>query len=179
MNVGVGHIARIKGAVLGHISEHTPLIGQLGFNENSTPTLKSSKRRRKVLACGPARIFPSEDASFLQPTQNLRTSRDSFIYEYVGEVVSQPSFMKRMRQYSEEGIRHFYFMMLQKDEVRHFNCWPSSPTLTYRLVHRCNQKGRYRTFCQSQLQPQLLCGKMGDRETCPNGYLCETVDQEA
>jgi len=44
--------------------------------------------------------------------------RDAFIYEYVGEVVSNPSFVKRMREYAEEGIRHFYFMMLQKDEVR-------------------------------------------------------------
>lgn len=43
--------------------------------------------------------------------------RDTFIYEYVGDVVSQPSFLKRMRQYAEEGIRHFYFMMLQKEEV--------------------------------------------------------------
>jgi hypothetical protein len=25
--------------------------------------------------------------------------------------------MKRMREYAEEGIEHFYFMMLQKDEV--------------------------------------------------------------
>jgi len=44
--------------------------------------------------------------------------RDSFIYEYVGDVVSHPSFMKRMRLYAEEGVKHFYFMMLQKDEVR-------------------------------------------------------------
>jgi hypothetical protein len=44
--------------------------------------------------------------------------RDTFIYEYIGDVVSQPSFMKRMRDYANEGIRHFYFMMLQKDEVR-------------------------------------------------------------
>ncbi|KAG6331704.1 hypothetical protein ID866_7384 [Astraeus odoratus] len=42
--------------------------------------------------------------------------KDTFIYEYVGEVVSHPSFMKRMREYAEEGILHFYFMMLQKDE---------------------------------------------------------------
>ncbi|KAL6308930.1 hypothetical protein BKA93DRAFT_724617 [Sparassis latifolia] len=42
--------------------------------------------------------------------------KDTFIYEYIGDVVSQPSFLKRMRQYAEEGIRHFYFMMLQKDE---------------------------------------------------------------
>lgn len=31
--------------------------------------------------------------------------------------MSQPSFAKRMRDYAEEGIKHFYFMMLQKDEV--------------------------------------------------------------
>ncbi|KAG9311141.1 hypothetical protein JVU11DRAFT_9056 [Chiua virens] len=41
---------------------------------------------------------------------------DTFIYEYIGDVVSHPSFMKRMREYAEEGIKHFYFMMLQKDE---------------------------------------------------------------
>ena len=44
--------------------------------------------------------------------------RDSFIYEYIGEVVSEPSFLKRMRDYGDEGIEHFYFMMLQKDEVK-------------------------------------------------------------
>ncbi|KAF8525700.1 hypothetical protein JB92DRAFT_2701103 [Gautieria morchelliformis] len=42
--------------------------------------------------------------------------KDTFIYEYIGEVVSHPSFVKRMRDYADEGIRHFYFMMLQKDE---------------------------------------------------------------
>ncbi|KIJ47294.1 hypothetical protein M422DRAFT_164308, partial [Sphaerobolus stellatus SS14] len=42
--------------------------------------------------------------------------KDTFIYEYIGEVVSHPSFAKRMREYAEEGIKHFYFMMLQKDE---------------------------------------------------------------
>ncbi|THH26928.1 hypothetical protein EUX98_g7264 [Antrodiella citrinella] len=42
--------------------------------------------------------------------------KDQFIYEYVGDVVNQSSFLKRMRLYAEEGIRHFYFMMLQKDE---------------------------------------------------------------
>jgi [histone H3]-lysine36 N-trimethyltransferase len=46
-----------------------------------------------------------------------KAHRDTFIYEYVGEVVNNSSFLKRMRHYAEEGIRHFYFMMLQKDEV--------------------------------------------------------------
>ncbi|RDB23612.1 Histone-lysine N-methyltransferase, H3 lysine-36 specific [Hypsizygus marmoreus] len=42
--------------------------------------------------------------------------KDAFIYEYVGDVVNPASFKKRMRDYAEEGIQHFYFMMLQKDE---------------------------------------------------------------
>ncbi|KAF9451333.1 hypothetical protein P691DRAFT_663480 [Macrolepiota fuliginosa MF-IS2] len=42
--------------------------------------------------------------------------KDSFVYEYVGDVVNPVSFKKRMREYAQEGIQHFYFMMLQKDE---------------------------------------------------------------
>ncbi|KAJ6578858.1 histone methyltransferase [Mycena vulgaris] len=50
----------------------------------------------------------------LRAERNL--SKDTFIYEYVGDVVNPISFKKRMRDYADEGIRHFYFMMLQKDE---------------------------------------------------------------
>ncbi|KAF5332929.1 hypothetical protein D9758_015955 [Tetrapyrgos nigripes] len=42
--------------------------------------------------------------------------KDTFIYEYVGDVVNNTQFKKRMRDYANEGIQHFYFMMLQKDE---------------------------------------------------------------
>jgi hypothetical protein len=38
--------------------------------------------------------------------------------------------MKRMRAYAAEGLKHFYFMMLQKDEV-------SSP-LSYFAVRRAD-----------------------------------------
>ena len=31
----------------------------------------------------------------------------------------EKTFRKRMAQYADEGIRHFYFMMLQKEEVSH------------------------------------------------------------
>ncbi|KDQ16923.1 hypothetical protein BOTBODRAFT_30310 [Botryobasidium botryosum FD-172 SS1] len=41
---------------------------------------------------------------------------ETFVYEYVGEVVTERSFMKRMAAYAKEGIKHFYFMMLQKGE---------------------------------------------------------------
>ncbi|MCO5598683.1 hypothetical protein L7F22_052781 [Adiantum nelumboides] len=50
----------------------------------------------------------------------LRASKavptDRLIYEYIGEVVEQSEFMRRMQQYKDEGIRHYYFMMLQREE---------------------------------------------------------------
>ncbi|ORY31608.1 hypothetical protein BCR39DRAFT_86195 [Naematelia encephala] len=50
----------------------------------------------------------------------LRAAADipagSLIYEYIGEVVAEKTFRKRMQLYAEEGIKHFYFMMLQKEE---------------------------------------------------------------
>lgn len=52
------------------------------------------------------------------PTLSCCYTSDQFIYEYVGEVVEKNAFMDRMKKYGEEGIRHFYFMELQKDEVR-------------------------------------------------------------
>ena len=41
--------------------------------------------------------------------------RNSLIYEYVGDLVSQPSFLKRIRQCKGKGIRHFHSTMLQKE----------------------------------------------------------------
>ncbi|KOS16561.1 set domain-containing protein [Malassezia pachydermatis] len=43
-------------------------------------------------------------------------ARDDFVYEYIGEVIHHDTFMRRMVQYKEEHIEHFYFMMLQRDE---------------------------------------------------------------
>ncbi|CCJ28924.1 unnamed protein product [Pneumocystis jirovecii] len=39
-----------------------------------------------------------------------------FIYEYVGEVIDERKFRKRMKIYANEDIKHFYFMMLQRGE---------------------------------------------------------------
>lgn len=50
----------------------------------------------------------------------LRTESDlhpnDFIYEYIGEVINEPTFRRRMLQYDQEGIKHFYFMSLNKSE---------------------------------------------------------------
>jgi [histone H3]-lysine36 N-trimethyltransferase len=39
-----------------------------------------------------------------------------FIFEYIGEVINEPTFRRRTIQYDEEGIKHFYFMSLTKSE---------------------------------------------------------------
>ena len=38
------------------------------------------------------------------------------IYEYIGEVIDETRFRRRMAQYDEEGCKHFYFMSLSKGE---------------------------------------------------------------
>ena len=38
-----------------------------------------------------------------------------FIFEYIGDVINESSFRRRMVQYDDEGIKHFYFMSLQKN----------------------------------------------------------------
>ena len=99
-------------------------MGILGFSASSMPLYILYRLRRKDLGCGQQRIcgskrfptFTRADIAYYY-TILCFTFRDTFVYEYVGDVVNQPSFLKRMRQYAEEGIRHFYFMMLQKDEV--------------------------------------------------------------
>ncbi|KAJ3090625.1 histone methyltransferase set2 [Quaeritorhiza haematococci] len=42
----------------------------------------------------------------------------SFIIEYVGEVIPQSMFLKRTREYSDNGATHFYFMSLCDNESR-------------------------------------------------------------
>ena len=41
---------------------------------------------------------------------------NQFIFEYIGEVINEVQFRKRMHQYDDEGIKHFYFMSLSKGE---------------------------------------------------------------
>ena len=43
--------------------------------------------------------------------------RSQFVIEYCGEVVSHSLFLKRAKEYSEMGAKHFYFMSIKSDEV--------------------------------------------------------------
>ncbi|ETI26330.1 hypothetical protein G647_03107 [Cladophialophora carrionii CBS 160.54] len=47
---------------------------------------------------------------------NVDLRPHDFIFEYIGETIPEGTFRKRMRQYDEEGIKHFYFMSLSKGE---------------------------------------------------------------
>lgn len=40
------------------------------------------------------------------------------MYEYVGEVIGPTAFSKKMKDYAASGIKHFYFMALDRDVVR-------------------------------------------------------------
>ncbi|KAI1268562.1 hypothetical protein F5Y18DRAFT_234826 [Xylariaceae sp. FL1019] len=47
---------------------------------------------------------------------NAHMQAHEFIFEYIGEVVNEPTFRRRFLQYDKEGIKHFYFMSLTKNE---------------------------------------------------------------
>ncbi|PLB34689.1 SET and WW domain protein [Aspergillus candidus] len=63
----------------------------------------------------PVAVIKTEKKGFgLRAEADLRSHQ--FIFEYVGEVINEGQFRRRMRQYDEEGIKHFYFMSLSKGE---------------------------------------------------------------
>ncbi|EPX75329.1 histone lysine methyltransferase Set2 [Schizosaccharomyces octosporus yFS286] len=77
------------------------------------PQCRNQRFQRREFA--PVDAFLTEKKGFgLRAIADL--PRYTFIYEYIGEVVPEQKFRKRMVQYDEEGIKHFYFMMLQKGE---------------------------------------------------------------
>lgn len=40
---------------------------------------------------------------------------NTFIYEYIGEVIDEDAFRQRMIEYDQKNLKHFYFMMLKND----------------------------------------------------------------
>lgn len=61
-------------------------------------------------------VFDAEKKGLgLRLLENI--SKDDFIIEYTGEVISESQFQKRKKEYSKTGVQHFYFMGLQNNEV--------------------------------------------------------------
>ena len=74
---------------------------------------QNQRFQRKQYA--PVTVFKTEKKGYgLRADTDLEV--DDFIYEYIGEVIGEPLFRRRMVQYHEEGIRHFYFMSLTQGE---------------------------------------------------------------
>lgn len=69
-------------------------------------------------------------------------SRDTFIQEYVGEVVDEARFQRRREQYEKDGERHFYFMMLSPGEYID-----------------ATQKGSIARFCNHSCNPNAYIEK--------------------
>ena len=60
-------------------------------------------------------VFQTEKKGYgLRANTDLKPN--DFIFEYIGEVINEGQFRKRMLHYDEEGIKHFYFMSLNKGE---------------------------------------------------------------
>lgn len=60
-------------------------------------------------------VIKTEKKGFgLRANVDLRPHQ--LIFEYIGEVINETHFRRRMIQYDEEGIKHFYFMSLSKGE---------------------------------------------------------------
>ncbi|KAL9125448.1 MAG: hypothetical protein Q9217_005346 [Psora testacea] len=63
----------------------------------------------------PVTVFKTEKKGYgLRADTDLNP--DDFVYEYIGEVIDEVKFRRRMIQYDGEGIEHFYFMSLTKGE---------------------------------------------------------------
>ncbi|RKP05448.1 hypothetical protein THASP1DRAFT_32709 [Thamnocephalis sphaerospora] len=72
-------------------------------------------RRFQQHQYAPVHVIKTEKKGFgLQALEGLEANQ--FVMEYVGEVLPQSWFVKRARQYAQEGIAHHYFMTLNSEE---------------------------------------------------------------
>ncbi|VBB86748.1 Putative histone-lysine N-methyltransferase, H3 lysine-36 specific SET2 [Podospora comata] len=80
---------------------------------NCGPGCQNQRFQRKQYA--DVSVIKTDKKGFgLRANRNLQPN--DFIFEYIGEVINEPTFRNRMIKYDREGIKHFYFMSLTKSE---------------------------------------------------------------
>ena len=100
-------------------------------------------------------VFQTEKKGYgLRSDTDLKAG--AFIYEYIGEVINEGQFRKRMIQYDEEGIKHFYFMSLNKGEFID-----------------ATKKGNYGRFCNHSCNPNCYVDKWVVGEKLRMGIFAE------
>ncbi|KAI8371190.1 hypothetical protein EDC96DRAFT_501749 [Choanephora cucurbitarum] len=73
-------------------------------------------RRFQLGQYAPVDVIKTQKKGYgLRALTNL--APNSFIMEYIGEVIPQKVFLDRTREYDAEGYTHYYFMTLKNDEI--------------------------------------------------------------
>ncbi|KAH3677642.1 hypothetical protein WICMUC_001745 [Wickerhamomyces mucosus] len=85
------------------------------FGDSTKCGESCSNRRFQKKEYAPINVFQTEKKGFGVRAQ-ADLEPDTFIYEYIGEVIDEKTFKKKMIEYDERNFKHFYFMMLQKGE---------------------------------------------------------------
>ncbi|KAG8858971.1 histone methyltransferase set2 [Tulasnella sp. 330] len=88
-------------------------FAEIQNNSYENKSLGKQKQVEEVYPCD-CQYRPGEAEQHL--TSHYEIIRNDMVYEYIGEVVTENTLLRRMRAYNDEGIKHFYFMMLQKGE---------------------------------------------------------------
>ncbi|KAI9298936.1 hypothetical protein K502DRAFT_298764 [Neoconidiobolus thromboides FSU 785] len=82
----------------------------------------------------PLKLIETEKKGFgLEATADYR--QNQFVMEYVGEVISHGSFIRRAEKYHEKGHKHFYFMSLKADRIIDAT---TTGSLARFINHSCN-----------------------------------------
>ncbi|KAG9232520.1 hypothetical protein BJ875DRAFT_466520 [Amylocarpus encephaloides] len=105
-------------------------------------------------------VFKTEKKGYgLRANTDLNTG--DFVFEYIGEVINEPTFRRRMVQYDQEGVKHFYFMSLTKNEFVD-----------------ATKKGNLGRFCNHSCNPNCFVDKWVVGEKLRMGIFAERPIQK-